>query len=73
MAFIQACLAALAALPKLIEFVVSFVKWAEKAIGPNWPEVIAKLEDTSNKLKDAKTPEQRMDAARELQKILGKL
>lgn len=73
MAFITGLLQVIAALPKLIELVTGFIGFVEKKFGPDWPKVIADLNDAFNKLEKAKTVEERLDAARSLQGAIGKL
>jgi DNA-binding transcriptional regulator GbsR (MarR family) len=73
MSFVTALAQVLVSLPKLFEFIQTFVSWVEKQFGPDWPKVIADMNETFKKLEQAKNVEERVDAARELQKILTKL
>lgn len=63
-------LSAIVAFPKIISFFKEMIGFMEKTFGPNWPQVTAELEDSFRRLNQAKTVEDRVECARDLQKIL---
>lgn len=73
MGTLQAIVAVIVALPKIFSFIKEAGQALEKMFGPNWPEMLVNLEQTTKRLNAAKTLEDRVDCARDLQKILNKL
>lgn len=63
----------LLAMPKILQAAKELSIWLQKTFGENWPETIDKMHETMTKLNNAKNPEDRIEATRELHRFLQKL
>lgn len=65
--------AALAALPELIKLLISVGKFLKEALGDNPQKFLVDAHDTFEKLKNAKTPEQKQASARAIADLVKRL
>ena len=63
---------ALSALPQLISLVKELVGFLNKQFGDNWPKYLADSGEAFKKLNEAKTPEEKVEAAKALQSLIGR-
>lgn len=65
--------AALAALPELIKLLISVGKFLKEALGDNPQKFLVDAHDTFEKLKNAKTPEEKQASARAVADLVKRL
>ncbi len=66
-------LQALVALPSILVFVAQLVRWLKEQFGDNWASFVVDSGAAFKKLNEAKTPEQKQDAAKTIQDLIHRL
>ena len=69
MTVIGEILAAIAALPKIIEAIGNVIRWARRTFGPDWVGELTKLGTCYQKLGEAKTDVEKDEALKNLSRL----